>query len=50
MRKAYVHIVRGSVTVNGQALQGGDALQIENEAELSIDNASDAELLVFDLH
>ena len=49
-RKAYVHVVRGSVTVNGQALRGGDALQIEHEAELSIDRASDAEVLVFDLH
>ena len=49
-RKAYVHIVRGSVTVNGLALQGGDALRIENEAQLSIDRASDAEVLVFDLH
>jgi redox-sensitive bicupin YhaK (pirin superfamily) len=49
-RKAYVHVVRGSVTVNGQALQGGDALRIENETELSIEHGRGAELLVFDLH
>jgi len=49
-RKAYVHLVRGSVTVNGQALQGGDALRIENESELSITHGVDAEVLVFDLH
>ena len=49
-RKAYVHVVRGSVTVNGQALQGGDALRLENESRLSIGQAADAELLVFDLH
>ncbi len=49
-RKAYVHVVRGSVTVNGQALQGGDALQIEHESELSIEHASAAEVLVFDLN
>jgi len=49
-RKAYVHVVRGSVTVNGQALQGGDALRIENETELSISNGAGAEVLVFDLH
>ncbi|MEP7098916.1 MAG: pirin family protein [Burkholderiales bacterium] len=49
-RKAYVHVVRGSVTVNGQALQGGDALRIEHESELSITDGADAELLVFDLH
>jgi quercetin 2,3-dioxygenase len=48
-RKAYVHVVRGSVTVNGQALHGGDALRLENEAELVIRDGLDAELLVFDL-
>jgi len=49
-RKSYVHVVRGSVTVNGQALQGGDALRVEHESELSIDHGTDAEVLVFDLH
>ena len=48
-RKTYVHAVRGSVVVNGQPLQGGDALRIENETELAIDRGADAELLVFDL-
>jgi redox-sensitive bicupin YhaK (pirin superfamily) len=49
-RKAYVHVVRGSVSVNGQPLQGGDALRLENEPALWIDHGVDAELLVFDLH
>jgi redox-sensitive bicupin YhaK (pirin superfamily) len=49
-RKAYVHVVRGSVTVNGHALQGGDALRLENESVLSVDQGVDAELLMFDLH
>ena len=49
-RRAYVHVVRGSVTVNGQPLQGGDALRIENEGELTIEQGRGAELLVFDLH
>jgi redox-sensitive bicupin YhaK (pirin superfamily) len=49
-RKAYVHVVRGSVMVNGQPLQGGDALRIENENELAIEQGRDAEMLVFDLH
>lgn len=48
-RKAYVHLVRGELTVNGQLLHGGDALRIENEAELSIAHGRDAEVLVFDL-
>jgi len=45
-----VHVVRGSVTVNGHALQGGDALRLENESVLSVDQGVDAEVLVFDLH
>ena len=49
-RKAYVHVVRGSVSVNGRPLQGGDALRLENEPVLTIDHGVDAELLVFDLH
>ncbi|MEQ1684098.1 MAG: pirin family protein [Burkholderiaceae bacterium] len=49
-RKAYVHLVRGSLDVNGQHLQAGDALRIENETLLEITNGTDAEVLVFDLH
>ena len=49
-RKTYVHLVRGSAFVNGQALRAGDALRLENESELRIDQGVDAELLMFDLH
>jgi redox-sensitive bicupin YhaK (pirin superfamily) len=49
-RKTYVHVVRGSVEVNGHALGAGDALRIENESALSIGHGVDAEVLVFDLH
>ncbi|HWH81660.1 MAG TPA: pirin family protein [Burkholderiaceae bacterium] len=49
-RKAYVHLVRGSATVNGQPLAAGDALGLERETELTIEHGRDAELLVFDLH
>ncbi len=48
-RKTYVHLVRGSLTVNGQALQAGDALRIEHDAELTLEHGRDAEVLVFDL-
>ena len=48
-RKTYVHLVRGSVRVNGQSLQAGDALRMEGESRLSIGDGVDAELLVFDL-
>jgi quercetin 2,3-dioxygenase len=48
-RKAYVHVVRGSLQVNGQALQGGDAAKLEGESELKISAGQGAEVLVFDL-
>jgi redox-sensitive bicupin YhaK (pirin superfamily) len=48
-RLAYVHLVRGALTVNGQALQAGDALQLADEAGLSLAAGQDAEVLVFDL-
>jgi quercetin 2,3-dioxygenase len=48
-RKAYVHLVRGSLSVNGQVLQGGDAAKIHAESKLDLTDASGAEVLVFDL-
>lgn len=48
-RKAYVHVVRGSLNVNGQALQGGDALAMVNEPLVHITQGNNAEVLVFDL-
>ena len=48
-RKAYVHIARGTLAVNGQKLQKGDAALLANESLLTLDNGRDAEVLVFDL-
>ena len=48
-RKSYVHLIRGALEVNGTALNTGDALLVENEAQLTLCNASNAEVLVFDL-
>jgi len=48
-RKFYVHLVRGRLTVNGHALEAGDALKIEGETALTIDGGVNAELLLFDL-
>jgi len=48
-RKAYVYLVRGALTVNGQPLQAGDALLLANEPVLSLAGGHDAEVLVFDL-
>ncbi len=48
-RKAYVHLVRGALNVNGQRLAGGDAALLSHEDRLTLDGGSDAEVLVFDL-
>jgi redox-sensitive bicupin YhaK (pirin superfamily) len=48
-RLGYVHVIRGSVEVNGIALKTGDALKIADEERVSFANAEAAELLLFDL-
>ena len=48
-RKSYVHVVRGAVSVNGTPLAGGDAAYMDGETSLRLDQARDAEVLVFDL-
>jgi redox-sensitive bicupin YhaK (pirin superfamily) len=48
-RLAYVHLVRGSLQVNGQALSSGDAVQLQQAAQVLINAGQDAEVLVFDL-
>jgi quercetin 2,3-dioxygenase len=48
-RKSYVHVVRGSVDVNGRRLGAGDAAKLVDERSLAISNGDDAEVLVFDL-
>ncbi len=48
-RRAYVHVARGAATVNGIALQAGDALKMSGGNTLSVMHGRDAELLAFDL-
>ena len=48
-RRAYVHVVRGEVRVNGQGLSSGDAIKLERETHLTLDQAREAEVLFFDL-
>ena len=49
LRKTYVHLVRGELQVNGQALKAGDALKLEAESRLLLADGKEAEVLVFDL-
>ncbi|HBH37087.1 MAG TPA: quercetin 2,3-dioxygenase [Curvibacter sp.] len=48
-RKAYVHLVRGELEVNGHKLSGGDAALLAEEARIALKAGRDAEVLVFDL-
>ena len=48
-RKAYVHLVRGELEVNGQQLSVGDAVMLQQEPTLSLARGKSAEVLVFDL-
>jgi hypothetical protein len=48
-RRAYLHLVRGTLTVNGTPLAAGDALKMSGVAELVLEKGADAEALLFDL-
>jgi len=48
-RLAYVHVARGSLHANGQALSAGDAVLLSGESQLALDHGRNAEVLVFDL-
>ena len=47
--KAYVHLIKGSLNVNGNSLSTGDALLIEGETKIQIKDGGNAEVLVFEL-
>jgi quercetin 2,3-dioxygenase len=48
-RRAYVHVARGSVSVNGQTLGAGDALRLTDVTNIHVANGKNAEVLIFDL-
>jgi quercetin 2,3-dioxygenase len=48
-RKAYVHVARGKLTVDGQTLEAGDALKASGVDEMVIENGEQAEVILFDL-
>jgi redox-sensitive bicupin YhaK (pirin superfamily) len=48
-RRGYVHVARGRVQVNGQALAAGDALALQDEPRILLERAEAAEVLLFDL-
>jgi len=48
-RRAYVHVARGAVKMNGVELKGGDGVKLTEESEIKFSGAKQAELLIFDL-
>jgi len=48
-RKAYVHVARGKLTVNGEQLSAGDALKAEGVPSITLEKGAQAEILLFDL-
>ena len=48
-RRAYLHVARGSIEVNGTPLSRGDGARIAGESQISLANAAQAEVLLFDL-
>jgi len=48
-RRAYVHVARGALVVNGEQLGAGDALKARDVAEIVLEQGEGAEVLLFDL-
>lgn len=48
-RRAYVHLARGQLDVNGDTLTEGDGLKLADVTEIRLEKGRDAEVLVFDL-
>ena len=48
-RRAYVHVARGKLSLNGNSLGEGDGARIADETRVELSKAADAEVLLFDL-
>ena len=48
-RRAYVHVARGSLTVQGLRLGAGDAIKVEKVSDIALEQGAQAEVLLFDL-
>ena len=48
-RIAYLHVAKGKLVVNGEAIEAGDALMIAQENLINLSKGQDAEVLLFDL-
>ena len=48
-RIAYIHVARGSLSVNDVSLEAGDALMLAEETSVILEKGQEAEILLFDL-
>jgi hypothetical protein len=48
-RKAYLHLARGRLVVNGTPLEAGDALKLAGPVQIALEQGAGAEALLFDL-
>ena len=48
-RNAYLHVARGKAQANGVNVSAGDALMYQDDKDIILESAADAELLLFDL-
>ena len=49
-RHSWIHVAEGEVTINGQALAGGDAVTVSDETKLEISATKPSQVLLFDLN
>jgi hypothetical protein len=49
-RAAWVHVATGQATVNGQALNAGDAVALADETRVELSGGPAAQVLLFDLN
>jgi quercetin 2,3-dioxygenase len=48
-RGAYLYVIEGEVSVNGEAMSTGDAVQVTDERSIAIEASADAELILVDV-
>jgi len=48
-RGVYLYVIEGDLTVNGERMQTGDAAQLSDESEMSLEAAADTELIAVDV-
>jgi hypothetical protein len=48
-RHAWVHVAQGAVTINGEQLEAGDAVSLDEAGTIALSGGKGAEVLLFDL-